>query len=451
MTSTCPELYYPRKNGDKPPQVFTAHLPTTFDPSVVEPKDVVYACWVVSAVVIRRFIDRGADDSTFVPLDSRYIEGHIPAKVRRPLLDRLLEAQVLECDNVYYFKRYFDGGPGKCFCYRLGEGHRGAPIRPHHVTHCELLRKANVFHQREREAITDPVHRALRHWHDQVDVLLTAPQGEHPLLDRLINGERRFKVCDQGRVHTNVANLPRQYRQFLRVNGRELVSCDISTSQPLLLGVLLRKSRADGGREGEHTRTLPEAVFNPSSNSSLNVFLADCLNGTVYDRIVSATGYSRDDVKSMFLAVIYGHPDHMNTKVGLAIRDLYPDVFNAVVELNHELGHGGLPCLMQQQESRVMIGRVAARLLRENPSMPLLTVHDSVLVPEEFASAATKVIREEWQTEFGVVPNVKTSEFMAPQEPRPKQRRRRRKNYVRPSRGFGRAPASEELLPYLAC
>ena len=39
-------------------KVFTAHLPETFDPSAVDPKWRAYACWVVSAIVIRRFIDR---------------------------------------------------------------------------------------------------------------------------------------------------------------------------------------------------------------------------------------------------------------------------------------------------------------------------------------------------------------------------------------------------------
>ncbi|MBA4189487.1 MAG: hypothetical protein C0467_15980 [Planctomycetaceae bacterium] len=409
---------------------FKAHLPESFNLSVVSPAWAAYACWVVSAVVIRRFIDREADSSTFVPLDSRYIDGHIPAKVRRPLLDQLLEARVLECDNLFYFNRYFDGGPGKCLCYRLGEGHRDSNIYARDITHPELLRKIARFADKERDAITDPIHLALRRWHDQVEVLPTAPHGEHPLLDNLIDGERRFTVCAQGRVHTNVANLPRQYRQFLRLDKQELFSCDVSTSQPLLLGLLLQKNKETRGecrgRVGRGERGSHEAVFNPYSDSSLNVFLEDCLSGTVYDRIATATGYLRDDVKSMFLAVIYGHPDHMHTKVGLAIRDLYPDVFNAVVELNYELGHGGLPKLMQKQESRVMIGRVAARLIRDYPAMPLLTVHDSVLVPEEFAAAATNVIREEWIAEFGVEPGVKTSGFMAPQSPREKRSRRPR-------------------------
>jgi|GEM_PF-5300735 len=426
LTRERPFLSVDSSSTAAPLKVFKAHLPATFDDSATKPEWLAYACWIVSAVVIRRYIERGANETTFVPLDSRYINGHIPRRVRGPLLKDLLQSGILECDGVYYFGhksgrklgRHIKGVPGKCFCYRLGELHRTAKIQARDITHPELLKKMKSFRQIERDAITDPVLISLRDWHDWVEVLPTAPRGEHPLLDSIINGERRFTVCAQGRVHTNVANLPRQYRQHLRLDDRELVSCDISTSQPLLLALFLRNQMKSKGREERGNR---EAVCVPCSDC----YLMDCLDGTVYDRVVERTGYSRDDVKAMFLAVIYGHPEHMETKVGVAIRQLYPSVFKAVVDLNFRLGHGGLPRLMQKLESNVMISRVAARLFREQPTMPLLTVHDCVLVPPEYVGLAQRIITEEWIAEFGVAPQVKTSMFMAPQEPRKKRRRPR--------------------------
>jgi hypothetical protein len=160
-----------------------------------------------------------------------------------------------------------------------------------------------------------------------------------------------------------------------------------------------------------------------SSDSSLSDYLHNCLEGQVYDRVATLTGYERDRVKSLFLAVIYGEPKHMHTRVGEAIRELYPDVFDAVAEMNAR-DNGNLPRLMQTMESGVMIGRVAARLLREYPSMPLLTVHDSVLVPEECVEVASRVISEEWLDEFGIEPNIKHSNFTSPQSPRLGKRRR---------------------------
>lgn len=411
-------------------RAFTAHLPDTFDPATIKPAWQAYACWVVSAVVIRRYLDRGSDEETYVPLHHEYVEGHVPKKVRKDLLAELVKNGVLECDGIYYFGspagqaagRHVPGQRGKCLCYRLGAAHRQSGIRPLTLTHHELLRKMNRFNQQERDTITDPVHCALRDWHDRVEVLPDAPYGEHPLLDRMIDGERRFSVCTQGRVHTNVANLPRQYRKFLRVAGQELMSCDISTSQPLLLAILLQKM------EKEHKSkrgTNHSAVYAPSSHRSLSAFLRDCLGGTVYDRVADLTGYTRDDVKSMFLAVVYGHPNDMHTRVGRAIRSLYPAVFDAVVEMNFMLGHGELPRRLQTLESGVMIRRVAARLLREHPEMPLLTVHDCIVAPEGYEAVVAATIAEEWMAEFGVLPGIKTTSFTAPQERRVAKRRRR--------------------------
>jgi hypothetical protein len=411
--------------------VFKAHLPVTVDLSVTRKDWQAYASWLVSAVVFGRFFDKEADETTFVPLSSKHIDAHIPARVRKPLIRDLVNAGVLECDNVYYFGDftgrhhgcYIDGGPGKCLCYRLGETHQKARIRPRVITHHELSRKLEAFGQEERDKLTDPVHKLLRNWHDRVEVLPSAIYGEHLLLDKMIDGNRRFTNSPLGRLHSNITNLPRQYRQFIRLDGRELKSCDISTSQPLILAILLRRDFVEiqkGLESSGEERVNPIAAFNNSNDTPFDDFLRDCLSGQVYDRVSKLTGYTRYDVKGLFLAVVYGHPDYMTTVVGEAIRKLYPAVFNAIEARSLRHGYKALPRLMQAMESDVMIKRVAGRLLRELPTMPLLTVHDCVLVPEEYEPVARKVISEEWNDALGVVPNIKTSDFTAPQEARKK-------------------------------
>jgi hypothetical protein len=309
----------------------------------------------------------------------------------------------------------------------------GPPLRRHYPTHCELVRKSAAYRERERAELIDPTHVRLREGHDRVELLPTAPRDDHPLLDNMIEGERRFSVCDQGRVHTNVTNLPRQFRRFVRLGGCELVSCDVATSQPLILGLIvpgIGAAHKQEGRGGQEERTGEVGGTKPirahCSGLSLSEFRADCLRGVVYDRIAQATGYTRDEVKPMFLAVIYGHPDDMATKVGLAIRSLYPGVYNAAQSLTQVHGVGWLPRAMQRAESGVMIGRVAGRLIHEFPAVPLLTLHDSLLVPVAYAEPAAAVIRQESAAVFGVEPQVKLSDFTAPQEPRQSRRGRPR-------------------------
>src|SRR4051812_33055355 len=103
----------PSAPGRHGPGAFYAHLPENLDlTAVTRPQWAAYAAWVVSAVVIRRYLDRGADATTFVPLATTYLNAHLPAPVRKPLLKDLLQAGVLETDGVYVFGP-FARGKGK--------------------------------------------------------------------------------------------------------------------------------------------------------------------------------------------------------------------------------------------------------------------------------------------------------------------------------------------------
>jgi len=419
----------------------TCYVPSNLDLArYTRPKWVGLAEWICSLLYFRRFTDRSATESSFLPLSKAFLLKFVPHRTRRPLLNDLLLHAVLESDGKYYFGPAARGGRGKCLCYRFGPEFRSAKPEVRLITDPVLIAKLQQAYRRERDEVTDPLHRRLRGWHDRVQVLPDAPFGEDPLLDRLIEGERRFTVCEQGRVHTNVSNLPAQYRQFVRVDGHELASVDVSTSQPLLLAItLLGRTRTPDPREGAAGgRALEEgrrrqrgggiALLVRAGPDLLAVYLADCLAGRVYDRIVEVTGYPREAVKSMFLAVIYGEPQHMHTLVGKAIQKLYPVVFEAVIDLNYSLGHGGLPRLLQTVESSVMIGRIARRLLTEAPKVPLLTVHDCILTPPEHVERVERAIREEWLDEFGVAPQTKRSMFTDPQHARVHRRRTAVKN-----------------------
>ena len=147
------------------PRVFKAHVPETFDPSVTKPEWAAYACWLVSAVVIRRYLDKEADESTFVPLSAKYLRcSTSPDRVCNRLLDELIQAGVLETDGVYFFGHFsgnsrgqhVKGPKGKSLCYRLCEVHRGAKIRPVELTHKILLKKIAKYAQQERNRVTDP-------------------------------------------------------------------------------------------------------------------------------------------------------------------------------------------------------------------------------------------------------------------------------------------------------
>jgi len=407
-----------------------AHLPASLDlATVVGPQRIDYAAFIVSRVVMQRYLDRNATANTPVPLASAFLRKTIPGGAGSAILKDLIQNGALETDGRY--RRGEDGEPGECRRFCIGERYRADPIIPRPLTHPELIRKLEDYVQRERDELKDPVHRKLRDWHDRIEVMSHAPYGQNPLLDVMIQGERRLKPCPQGRVHSNVSNLPAQYRQFLRIDGQPLEVVDVATAQPLLMGHLLEglAERAEQARwrrkkEEEGREKSRRVLLANSSDSDLRMYVSDCLSATLYENLVDDTGYPREVVKGLLLAVMYGHPNDMCTKVGLAFKARYPAVFAAVAQLNLEWGHGSLPREMQRLESTVMIDRVVRRLIREQPRVPLVTIYDGIMAPPGNGDWIEQVIAEEWKALFGHVPRLKRSMFTDEQPARVHRRRR---------------------------
>lgn len=69
--------------------------------------------------------------------------------------------------------------------------YRKSPIVAIELRNPELLRHIHAYFQRERDAVTKPLHLGLRNWVERMEVLPTAPYGD-PILDRLRIGDCWF-------------------------------------------------------------------------------------------------------------------------------------------------------------------------------------------------------------------------------------------------------------------
>lgn len=348
-----------------------------------------YARLIVSSVIRWRWTHSHDDPKSWSPISSTHANKCVPPKKRKRILDQLVDSGVLECDGSYFFRtraevmRATSDNPGaavgKCLYYRLGKRYRNAEVRHLNLLHPEIYRKVSVARDNQRASVTDPVHVALRKWSDAIEFLPDMPRDNKKLAisHTLLAGQRWFTICPQGRVHTPATSLPKVCRPYLRLAGREMWSVDVSAAQPLILAQLCMRREASRPHpqqpEGkDQTPPTPqEALCSLSSDGGLSDFVRDCTSGVLYDRVmwnIPSQPYTRDVVKKRFLAVVYANDYRsMGTKVGKAVQSLYPAVYDTVLQTCRELGPGGLPRLMQREESRLMIHGVAARLLRERP------------------------------------------------------------------------------------
>ena len=95
---------------------------------------------------------------------------------------------------------------------------------------------------KENHAITLPVHKHLRDQLGRVEIddfIQDLPPQHAAAVSAIHDKEMFFSVDRFGRVHTNMTNLPSELRNNLSVDGKRLISMDISNSQPLFLALLL--------------------------------------------------------------------------------------------------------------------------------------------------------------------------------------------------------------------
>ncbi|AWM39246.1 hypothetical protein GobsT_24560 [Gemmata obscuriglobus] len=203
-----------------------------------------------------------------------------------------------------------------------------------------------------------------------------------------------FTVCAQGRVHTNLTNLSRELRPFVRHAGRPLWAADVANSQPLLMALTLRADAAIDPGLAAYTQWLAAphtpppnpsqsplpyvGTYSGGSQSDLDRFLEVCVEGQLYERLMDRTGYDRATVKEKFFAVAYGKPEQAaTTRVGQAFAAEFPAAWAAVREVNGR-DNAAVARRMQAVESYICVLRTCARLMAEFPDAPMYTLHDGL-------------------------------------------------------------------------
>lgn len=173
-----------------------------------------------------------------------------------------------------------------------------------------------------------------------------------------------FCVFDRwGRAHTNFTTLRRALRNsFVRIDGEPVVELDVKNSQPLFLSrMLLADPAVDRG--------------------CVERFCRLASRGELYDHMLERwrlvkPGATRRDVKELTYKVLFGRNKKGNLQ-NRFFRLLFPEVWSWMRAYKKKNGgHGSLARALQLAESEFVFGKVVKEL---DPSVPVLTVHDSVI------------------------------------------------------------------------
>lgn len=404
----------------------------------------------------RHWISRQGDETGFVHLKYDLLRQHIPnvANVR----DRLVSSRVIDVNETYV--------PGvRSMSYRIMPEFRQTHVQT--FEDAALARRlARSRAKRERQLL--PVQRRLQEHLALPDFDLeralrkisrinaVPPKRRKQALNladyqmmlseqcRAFHEELTFETPeinpdDHGRLHSSFSRLPGIVRGCLSINGEPLVGCDLANAQPLMLGLIavgflscrktrqrlltykpLDKNPYGRQREGREREALSITMTGRKlqthtgkgvyENRLCHAFeyLEVCEAGQLYQSL-STSRLSAESVKRSLLIEMNAKVDSDLSPVMKRFKQDHPIDYEVMTALKED-NHRRLSWILQNQEARLIIGRVCRRLLDESPEIPLLTIYDSIMTTPGHFETVKRVAQEEFAA-VGLNPTFKRETY----------------------------------------
>lgn len=244
-------------------------------------------------------------------------------------------------------------------------------------------------------------------------------------IQKIANQDFYYSVDENiGRFHSNIANIKKELRAFIRYDGQKLVNVDIKNSQPLFSTLLLTKAFYNPHSKPiniYHIPTVLQLLSTPhnkllstishyimivessetQSSKGFKKYAALVNSGDFYRKISEVIApnkpYNKAEMKTMMFMVFFSS----NRFIGQSQADFkrlfkanFPEVYE-VFRLLKKGNHATLSHVLQRVESNVIIERAARRIAEEKPNLPIFTVHDSIATTVGNEGYVSAVLKEE--------------------------------------------------------
>lgn len=255
------------------------------------------------------------------------------------------------------------------------------------------------------------------------------------------------------RLHTNLTCLKGELRNFITYNGKKLVAIDISNSQPYLsiklIDKYLKPSIVEKWKQKVNLKLFPLAfseLIPPQSPTTSSLLLEPIIpnytmlvqdvedadhedvvifkklvkEGTFYEVFIELFEKRFDNiyfsnnprgetkraiVKDVMFEVFYSKNSY-NTKEKRLFRDTFPTV-DEVYRYHKRINNNKLPIKLQKLEANIVLDKVCKLLSRENPEIPLFTIHDSIVATVEHKVEVRAALYYELKKEIKCPPKLK--------------------------------------------
>lgn len=245
-------------------------------------------------------------------------------------------------------------------------------------------------------------------------------------IQKLVNRNFYYKIDENvGRFHSNLTNIKKELRHFITYDGHPLVNIDIKNSQPLLSTLLLdpsfyapqKKTRyiniynipssfnllVNNKHKHSYTDTIIMLVkvIQSIDIKQVSIYNSMAQSGDFYQQLSKVMyptrAFDKGEMKKLTYTVFFSNNraiQGMNYLPKRQFKRKFPDVYKVFSALKRK-NHRALSHILQRIESEIMIQSVSQRISQEQPTLPIFTIHDSIVTTDGNQNYVIKVIEEE--------------------------------------------------------
>jgi hypothetical protein len=242
---------------------------------------------------------------------------------------------------------------------------------------------------------------------------------------RIINKIPLSKIDNtSGRFHSNITNMAKGLRPYLRINNEPLVNIDVKNSQPYLSTIILTYPSKVAWLTKNPVFALLLQNLNVSVNKDdVKKYILLVISGQLYEYLMQeftkeGLTLTRSETKIQVLRILFARnrtpKDEINKKCRQIFKDSFPTVHRIFSKVRgSEKGDKfqnfkRFAILLQRIESYLMLDVILKRIYKELPGTIAVTIHDSIMtgILTNNLEAVKKIMIDEFTFFIGFAPKI---------------------------------------------
>lgn len=242
---------------------------------------------------------------------------------------------------------------------------------------------------------------------------------------RIINKDFFYSIDEtEKRFHSNVTNMKRELRQYLRINGKPLANLDVKNSQPYISTIILTFPSKVAWLAKNTAFQMLLLSLNVSLNEDVKKYISLVVSGQFYEYLMQefaseGLDLNRDETKKQVLRILFAcnrlPKNETDRKCRLIFKDRFPTVHRIFSKVRgREQGtkfenSNRFAILLATIESHLMLNVIVKRINKELPGVIVITIHDSIMtgILTDEVEAVRKIMTEVLTEFVGFQPQIK--------------------------------------------